>query len=272
MTDRLTIDELARAYEGMEGPGGFADEAAVREYRRSTLERNAAQAAFIADHLEPDASVLEIGCGNGRLLIDLAGRGRCGRGLGIDLARSRIDFARAWAADEGVSRVRFEAADALTFDWGEGWDAVVCVTSAFAYFEPIAPGTAAELARRFHAALRPGGLLVVEVYPHVRWRRMMEATGESTLRLWHELPPEDPWRFYLSDLRLDGGTLSHAKTFVHRHDGRVDTGRREQLELYTADSLREVLEGAGFRDVAAYGAWEHRPWDEDELLVATARA
>ena len=87
--------------------------------------------------------MLEVGGGNGRLLIDLARRGRCGPGRGIDLAESRIAFALEWAADEGLGDVRFEAADALTYDWGDGtWDAALCVTSAFAYFEPLGYGLA----------------------------------------------------------------------------------------------------------------------------------
>jgi SAM-dependent methyltransferase len=267
------MEELARAYEGLETPERFAGPAAIAEYRLAVLERNAPQTEFVVQRLPAEAAVLEVGCGNGRLLIDLARRGRCARGLGVDLARSRVAFAAEWAADERLDGLRFEAADALTSDLQDGaWDAALCVTGALAYFEPIAAGSAAALARRLRVALRPGGLLVLELYPHVAWRRMMEAAGTSRLQLWHELPEDDPWRYYLSDVDLDGSTLSHRKVFIHRSDGTVDEGRQERLWIYTPDDLQALLASAGFEGFEVFGDWAGRPYEDDELLVLTARA
>jgi SAM-dependent methyltransferase len=269
---RQTMADLESAYEGLERLDSFPGADALAAHRAALLERNAHQADFLVALLGDAPRVLEIGCGNGRLLIDLARRGRLATGLGVDLARSRIAFAADWAQAEGVEGVTFAAADALTMDIEPGaWDAVLCITSAFAYFEPIAPGTAARLAARMREALAPGGLLCLELYPHPEYRPLLAATGGHA-RIWHELPEADPWRFYLSDLRLDGDTLTHAKTFIHRHDGRVDTGRREQIELYTEPALRALLEAAGFTDVRCFAGWTDAPYDGGELLVATARA
>ena len=138
--------ELAAAYEGLEDPAAFADRGALEAYRRSLLERTQPQAEFLAPRLGARSRVLEVGCGNGRLLVALARLGCLASGLGLDLAESRIAFARAWAGDEACEQLRFETADVLTFSLRErSFSAVACITGAFAYFDALEAGLAARV-------------------------------------------------------------------------------------------------------------------------------
>ena len=264
--------DLARAYEGLERPEAFERPEARAAYRRELLERSAAQTAFLAERVGRGSRVLEVGTGNGRLLIDLARQGVAASGFGMDLAESRIQFAREWARDEGLAGLDFAAGDVLAMDLeSSAYDLVVCITGAFAYFDAIAAGSADTLARRLSGALRPGGLLVLELYPHPEYRRILEAAGGSA-RLWQELPETDPWRFYLSELALDSetGLLDHHKIFVHRTSGEVDSGRRERLRLYSAEELAALLERCGMTTVEVFEGWTDRPYSGGETMVVTA--
>jgi SAM-dependent methyltransferase len=260
--------ELAEAYEGLEA--SFGDDAALESYRASMLERSAVQADFLASRLPTGTRVLEVGCGNGRLLIELARRGAIAKGFGIDLAVSRIAFAQEWVRDEGLENLSFEAAD--VFERGlapEGYSAALCITGTFAYFEPIVAGSGLRFARILHDALVPGGMLVLELYPHPRERALLEATGgEATT--WKELDPEDPWRFYLSRYELRGDVLAHEKTFIHRTSGKVDQGRREQLYLYSPDDLEALLDEAGLRQISFFEGWTAEQYAGGDRLVVTA--
>lgn len=273
MGDVDGMDGIAAAYEGLETT--FADDAALQAYRRSALERHAAQADVVGALLPPEAAVLEIGTGNGRLLIDLARRGLLGSALGVDLARSRIAFAERWAADEDAAHLRFATGDALAMDLGEAgdWDTALVITGALAYFDAVEPGSARRLLDRLRDGLKPGGRLVLELYPHPSWRRLLDDADDGRARLWSELPEGDPWRFYLSDLHLDRdtGVLTHRKTFVHRTTGEIDEGRREALRLYATSDLTALLKDAGFGDVETFAGWDGAPYDDGELLVVTAR-
>jgi SAM-dependent methyltransferase len=262
------FDELAAAYEGLEG--SFADRDALASYRASMLQRSAPQAEFLAELLPDEARVLEVGTGNGRLLIELGRRGVLTEGLGIDLARSRIAFADDWAKDLDLEHLRFEAGDVFERDYEpESYSAAVCITGAFAYFEPLVPGSALRLAQLLHHELEPGGLLVLELYPHPRERALLETMGGEA-RTWKELDPDDPWRYYLSRYELDGDVLSHEKTFIHRTTGEVDVGRRERLQLYTPEALESLLGEAGFRDVGFFEGWTSDRYAGGEELVVTA--
>lgn len=261
-------DELTNAYEGIEA--NFTDRAALETYRATMLARSAEQADFIAPLLDR-SSVLEVGCGNGRLLIELASRGVLSDGAGVDVARSRVEFARNWAADLRGMSLRFDVADACEMSLPpDAYDAVLCITGTFGYFEAVRPGMTAALAARWAQALRSGGLLVLELYPHPELVPVLKAAGGS-VRLWRELDSGDPWRFYLSDLHIQDGILVHEKTFIHRTSGEVDSGRRERLKLYSEDEVRALLAGAGFAEISCHEGWTSIPYGRGESMVVTAR-
>src|SRR3954470_20013556 len=114
------LAEVASAYEGLEDPAAFPDADALERYRAGLLERTAEQADFIAGRLDGPARVVEAACGNGRLLIELARRGALGEGVGFDIARSRIAFARRWASDLGLGSIAFSDEDALRVELAPG--------------------------------------------------------------------------------------------------------------------------------------------------------
>lgn len=265
--------ELAEAYEGLEGPHSFPDRASLDRYRDAVLQRSEPQAEFLMRHLPPSARVVEVGCGNGRLLLELARRNAIARSLGVDLAASRVAFAARWAEEEGFDALEFVAADMREYRLpSETFAAAVAITGAFAYFEPIEPGAGSALLRKLHRTLASGGLLCLELYPHPAYRRLLEVTG-GRARIWTELPADDPWRFYLSELSLDASAdiLTHEKTFIHRSTGEIDSGRRERLYLYTEQTVSEPLVAARFREVQFFDGWSGEPYSGGEVMVVTAR-
>lgn len=267
-----TLATVAAAYDDLEAPGSFPDRAALEAYRDGLLKTSRPQAELLAGLLGPGARVLEIGCGNGRLLVELARREALAAGRGVDVSRSRIAFAREWTAELELSGLAFEAADALDVELEpESFDAAVCITGALGYFGAAEPRLDGRLLARLAGALTSGGLLCVELYPHRHERRLLEAAG-GHVRTWRELPAEDPWRFYLSELSLRAGVLTHAKTFIHRETGEVDSGRSETLYLYEEPELRDLLAAAGFRDVECREGWTTETYSGGEVLVALARS
>ena len=129
----------------------------------------------------------------------------CAALRGIDLARSRIGFARAWADDERAADLTFEAADGFALELEPAsLGALLCITGAFAYFEPLAPGAGARLLAGWQDALAPGRFAVPRALSAPREVELLQATG-GRARTWKELDVEDPWRFYLSALASGHG-------------------------------------------------------------------
>lgn len=261
-----SFQSLQSAYEGVEGA---VPREALAAYRAAALARSAEQVSFISSLMK--GSVVEVGCGNGRLLIALKQAGAIEAGLGVDFAESRVAFAAAWASDLGLTGLQFTAGDALGCELGSGHGAALCITGAFGYFDAYVPGTAQRLLSRLRGSLADSGQLVLELYQHASDVRLLNAQ-EGSLCRWAELEESDPWRFFLSELSLDGNVLTHKKIFVHRTDGQIDEGRAERLALYSPDDIEAMCSTAGFHEIHFFDGWSAEPYDGGETMVVVATA
>jgi SAM-dependent methyltransferase len=70
----------------------------------------------LTERLEAGARVLDVGCGRGRALLQLAGRFPATEFDGIDLSEEALGWGRAEAERRGLANLRFEARDASDFD------------------------------------------------------------------------------------------------------------------------------------------------------------
>jgi ubiquinone/menaquinone biosynthesis C-methylase UbiE len=84
-----------------------SDDNAAREYLRVRMA--ATSAAFLLGYLKPGMELLDCGCGEGTITLDLAELVVPGQVVGVDLAPGAIEQARQLANDRGVGNVRFEA-------------------------------------------------------------------------------------------------------------------------------------------------------------------
>lgn len=131
---------------------GHTDNASDFMSRRS-LESHG---GFFLPYLRPGLSVLDCGCGPGSITMGVAARIAPGEAVGIDLARSQIERARAAAEREGRRNVRFEIGDAYSLPFESGrFDRVF----SHALVEHLADPAAA--LRGLFRILKPGGIVGV---------------------------------------------------------------------------------------------------------------
>lgn len=92
-----------------------------------TLER-----LIEALELDPESLALDIGCGRGRLLLDIVARHRC-LGVGVDPDSISIHFAREQAASRGLSALTtFLSCPADKFSCQKEFDLCICVGACHA--------------------------------------------------------------------------------------------------------------------------------------------
>ena len=118
--------------------------------------------------------VLEIGCGTGTNLFELAKRFQI-RGEGYDLDADQIREARLISGREFENRVQFHVADARVLEPSAAYDAVL-----FVDFLEHVPNPA-QIVTAMDRCLKPGGVMVISVptprYPSVFGREMHERIG-----------------------------------------------------------------------------------------------
>lgn len=195
MVTEVTVDASnATQFASWDGEGGafwavHADrfDEGVAAYR----DRFLAAAA-----IEETATVLDVGCGSGRMALDAARRATAGSVLGVDLSTEMLRLARRRAEREHVTNVTFEQADAQIHPFPAGaFDVAVSQHGVMFFGDPVAAFT--NLAR----ALRPGGriaLLTWQPFERNEWLQaffVCLAAGRDIA-----VPPSDaPSPFALSD-------------------------------------------------------------------------
>lgn len=116
----------------------------------------------LVEHARSDARhperILDFGCGDGRVIMELLCRYRDLETLiGIDVSEKALAFARAWTWGEGCvkffSNLGELPQDCLPFD----------TVIAMEVFEHVQPDDLSVLLHSLHDVLHPGGILVVSV-------------------------------------------------------------------------------------------------------------
>jgi 2-polyprenyl-6-hydroxyphenyl methylase/3-demethylubiquinone-9 3-methyltransferase len=145
--EKLAGDRLRRCYQ--------VAPPRVRRY----LE---AEISFVLEHVGPADSVLELGCGYGRVLERLLGHARLV--TGIDTSAESLDLARRHLGDDPA--LRLQEMDAIDLGFGDGeFDVVICIQNGVCAFGV----DQAALLREAIRVTRPGGTVLLSSYAQSFW-------------------------------------------------------------------------------------------------------
>jgi cyclopropane fatty-acyl-phospholipid synthase-like methyltransferase len=234
---------------------------------RSNEER-LAQIEWMWTNLElsPGGTLLDLTCGPGLYAVEFARRGLSV--LGIDFSPASIEFARDFARNEGVAKhCCFLESDIRNADFGrEKFDGAIFLYGQLAVFKPE---ECQELLTRICAAMRPGGVLLVEFLNDQRIDRQ-DSTWWFTDRsgLWGSEP-----FLHLGERYWDKDQQASIERYYIL---RLSDGRLDEITLcdqvYSADKLTQMMMSAGFGSVEVRPAWDGLPlYDADEWQVYLAR-
>ncbi|HTX90875.1 MAG TPA: class I SAM-dependent methyltransferase [Anaerolineales bacterium] len=212
------------------------------------------------------ARVLDLGCGPGLYTSRLAARGNeC---EGIDFSPASIEYARRVAEAAGL-HCRYQLEDVRQADFGSGYGLAMFI---FGELNVFRPQEAARILEKAHAALLPGGALLLEVH-----------SDELVNRIGHQ---PASWYSAQSGLFSDRPHLCLQESFWSEADAvatqrylivDAETGRlaryASSMQAYSEEGYRALLAKAGFRDVDVHASLtgSGEPGQAD-LFVLLARA
>jgi 2-polyprenyl-3-methyl-5-hydroxy-6-metoxy-1,4-benzoquinol methylase len=113
----------------------------------------------IAKRLEEGIDVLDLGCGRGKILAELAARYPSSRFVGYDLSEEAIAYARAQAEMRDLHNLRFEVRDLSDFDTSADIGAFDFVTTFDAVHDQAKP---LALLKGIRRTLRDGGVYLMQ--------------------------------------------------------------------------------------------------------------
>lgn len=197
------------------------------------------------------ASVLEPGCGSGRMMEAFARRGV--EVVGIDLEPAMVEAARARLANAGVAG-EVVLADMAGLDLGRRFDGAVCPIGTLGHLPPAALSAHLD---RMGEHLAPAGRYLVQLF--MRDPDRLPALPE-TGSAWEEERGEVKLRITCTTEEIDlAGSQERQRLRIEILAG-PDAGEAIEEELlvtaWTPATWDAAIAGSPFERVAVYDGWE----------------
>lgn len=205
--------------------------------------------------------ILDLGCGPGLYLSRLARLGHSG--TGIDFSPASIAYARAEAAASGLP-ITYRHEDlrrAVLSEVGDEYDFAMLL---YGEFNTFGDDDACAILTRVYAALRPGGLLLLEPSTFAA-TKALGANGPSWYAAAHGLWSDRP-HLCLQDNGWDAeGCVSVERyTLIDAESGAISQ-HTMTTRAYREDEVLAMLQSCGFGDIQVYpnllgSAGEEHDW------------
>lgn len=219
----------------------------------------------------PQADVLELGCGTGRVTIPLSRH--CRRSQGLDLSPAMIAICRSKLDEAGIpaSRVRVDVGDISAFDLQRQFDLIVAPFRVFQNLERDQQVAGMFAGVRQH--LKPAGRCILNVFQPY-------ADRETLLREWVTADEKLQWEVHLEGStlrcydrrpRLDPEQLVLYPELVYRRyegDQLVEEAiLKIPMRCYYADEFAALVEAYGFRITNRWGGYAGEIYGQGSELV-----
>ncbi|HEU4367422.1 MAG TPA: class I SAM-dependent methyltransferase [Methylomirabilota bacterium] len=177
----------------------------------------------LTERLAQGISVLDAGCGQGRILTRLAELYPRSRFVGMDLSREATEYARDKAGKQGLKNVAFIAVDLSTFDTTAEVEAFDVVTTFDAIHDQAKP---LNVLKGIHRTLKADGVYL-----------MQDISGTSYVH---------------KDIEHPIGTFLYTISCMHCMTVSLAQGGEGLGAMWGEEKTREYLQKAGFRSITTH--------------------
>ena len=210
--------------------------------------------------------MLDVGSGNSKFLYALNGCGILEKGYGVEISKSRNDFANRWRDDLGISNVININDNIFNIDLEPfpKFDLIYCSDIVFQFFDPVRKDSGVKFLKNIFKRMNNYGVVLLELYDH---DKILKSMRNNEIKLWEEFEEPDPWRYSLWDCKYEDLCISLKKTFVKRDLSETYIST-VILRNYTRQESIALLENCGFQNIELYECWENDgDLSEDEFIV-----
>ena len=207
--------------------------------------------------LTKGSSVLDAGCGPGRISVELAAKGL--DVIGVDIIQSELDAAKDSADAEGV-KLDLINCDLRSFKSQKKFDCAINLYTSFGYCDTIEEDF--QILKNIADSLRDNGFFILECTSRetaILYFTDGEWFERSGLTVLTQFSVEGAWEGLRSKwtiINRDGQRIEHE--FVQR--------------LYSAIELKRMMIRAGFNSVEIYGNYDFSPYNEHaKTMVIVAK-
>ena len=207
--------------------------------------------------LTKGSSVLDAGCGPGRISVELAAKGL--DVTGVDIIQSELDAAKDSADAEGV-KLNLINCDLRSFKSQKKFDCAINLYTSFGYCDTIEEDF--QILKNIADSLRDDGFFILECTSRetaILYFTDGEWFERSGLTVLTQFSVEGAWE-----------GLRSKWTIINREGQRIE--HEFVQRLYSAIELKRMMMRAGFKSVEIYGNYDFSPYNEHaKTMVIVAK-
>ncbi len=191
--------------------------------------------------LTPDDKILDLCCGQGRHVIELAKRGF--QVIGLDRSRFLIQKAKALSKKENLN-IKFKEGDArkIPFQF-DSYEVVTILGNSFGYFETIHDDLI--VLKEVFRILKPSGRILIQIADGQFLKKNYQARSWEWMDKKHFVCRE-------RSLSSDEQRLI-SREVISNTDKGVIADQFYAERLYTKDEIKDLMTKAGFKDIQYHG-------------------
>lgn len=266
------------SYNNVEKISNFKNNNELNQYRKNKLSEAMRHIKFIKKHfpnekLRNKINVLELGSGNSKLLYQLENQGLLNRGYGIEVSKSRYEFAEMWKKDLNIKNVKNINKNFLDLNLKNFGtiDLFICVDIALQFLEPIKKNSVLKILKNIKHILADDGYIILELWSMYNILKKINQNN-GLFKTWTKFSDSDPFSFVVESLEKDDDDfIIWNKHFIHKHNAINDERNimTNILRSYSPEEIRCMLKQAGFNNIKIFKNFESEKYDKnhDEYVV-----
>jgi len=270
------------SYENFELLKNFSNEKILEEYRAKKLNEASRTINFLKKflstfQLKNGITILDLGSGNSKLLFQLSKENLLKKGYGVEISKSRFEFAEKWKSDLKLSNVKNINSNFLEIDFSNlgQLDVVVCEDYTLQFLEPIKKNSVRNLLSEANSSLTKDGFLLLELSNMDKIENNI-SKNYGIYKTWDELDKDDPFAYLIQDMSFDNHqNIVINKRFIHRTESVESSSSKTKyvLKPYSKDEISEILKESGFTQVEIFEEFEEDSFQcqPHECYVVIAR-
>ncbi|MGD6932645.1 MAG: class I SAM-dependent methyltransferase [Candidatus Bathyarchaeia archaeon] len=199
----------------------------AKDYQKNSQNQYAwAQELIPKLHLSGNETLLDIGCGDGKITAEIAKALPNGRVIGIDSSQEMINLAQTLFPKNDYPNLSFQVADARNFVFQEIFDRVF--SNAALHWIP----NQSPVLFNVNKCLKPGGQLLFQMAG--------KGNAQSILNILDEMLSVEPWKPYFRGFKFPYGFFGTKEytTFLEKADLKP-----LRVELFPKDMTLKGAEG-----------------------------
>jgi len=231
---------------------------------------------FYRDRIpSPEASILELGCGTGRVLIPLAAA--CGYIHGVDVSEAMVSICQEKLAKQSIppERACVQVGDITDIGLGRTFDLVI---APYRVFQNLETGSETDgFFRTVRKHLAPGGTCVLNVFRPNRDPEALswEWTKQEEYPCWETAIEGGRVTCHGRNARMDREKMVLYPELIYRTYRGSDLVDEAVLKIvmrcYYAEEFGAIILKQGFEIVNCWGGYSGEPYGEGPELVVEFR-